>query len=127
MFCGFPSPQKAIYTINLSILLLTRVQLIFLILRIRIGTTTKESIKPALNVGKVISYFPSSFLVAQRVKHLPAMQKTWVQSGFNLLGRSPGEGNGNPLQYSCLEIPMDRGVWWATIHIAHHGVAKSRT
>ena len=32
------------------------------------------------------------------------------------LGRSPGEGNGNPLQYSCLENPMDRGVWWATVH-----------
>ena len=31
------------------------------------------------------------------------------------LGRSPGEGNGNPLQYSCLENPMDRGVWWATV------------
>ena len=29
-------------------------------------------------------------------------------------GRSPGEGNGNPLQYSCLENPMDRGAWWAT-------------
>ena len=39
------------------------------------------------------------------------------------LGRSPGEGNGNPLQYSCLENPMDRGAWWATAH----GVAKSRT
>ena len=32
------------------------------------------------------------------------------------LARSPGEGNGNPLQYSCLENPMDRGAWWATIH-----------
>ena len=31
------------------------------------------------------------------------------------LGRSPGEGNGNPLQYSCLENLMDRGVWWATV------------
>ena len=31
-------------------------------------------------------------------------------------GRSPGEGNGNPLQYSCLENPMDRGVWWAIVH-----------
>ena len=31
-------------------------------------------------------------------------------------GRSPGEGIGNPLQYSCLENPMDRGAWWATIH-----------
>ena len=39
------------------------------------------------------------------------------------LGRSPGEGNGNPLQYSCLENPMDGGAWLATIH----GVAKSRT
>ena len=38
-------------------------------------------------------------------------------------GRSPGEGNGNPLQYSCLENPMDRGAWWATIH----GVTKSWT
>jgi len=32
------------------------------------------------------------------------------------LGRSRGEGNGNPLQYSCLEISEDRGAWWATIH-----------
>ena len=39
------------------------------------------------------------------------------------LGRSPGEGNGNPLQYSCLENPMDRGAWWAIVH----GVAKSLT
>ena len=39
------------------------------------------------------------------------------------LGRSPGEGNGNPLQYSCLENPMDGGAWWAAVH----GVTKSRT
>ena len=32
------------------------------------------------------------------------------------LGRSPGEGNGNPIQYSCLENPMDRGAWWATVY-----------
>ena len=31
-------------------------------------------------------------------------------------GRSPGEGNSNPLQYSCLENPMDRGAWWAAVH-----------
>ena len=37
--------------------------------------------------------------------------------------RFPGEGNGNPLQCSCLENPMDGGAWWATVH----GVAKSRT
>ena len=39
------------------------------------------------------------------------------------LGRSPGEGNGNPLQYSCLEDSMDRGAWWAIVH----GVTKSQT
>ena len=38
-------------------------------------------------------------------------------------GRAPGEGKGNPLQYSCLGNPMERGAWWATVH----GVAKSRT
>ena len=38
-------------------------------------------------------------------------------------GRSPGEGNGNPLQYSCLENPMDRGTWQATVH----GASQSRT
>ena len=42
---------------------------------------------------------------------------------FHGSGRSPGEGNGNPLQYSCLESSMDRGAWWATVH----GVPKSRT
>ena len=39
------------------------------------------------------------------------------------LGRTPEEGHGNPLQYSCLENPMDRGAWWAIVH----EVAKSRT
>ena len=38
-------------------------------------------------------------------------------------GRSPGEGNGNPLQYLCLENPMDRGAWWPTVH----GVTKTWT
>ena len=42
---------------------------------------------------------------------------------INGLGRFPGEGNGNPLQYSGLENFMDRGAWWATVH----GVAKSQT
>ena len=39
------------------------------------------------------------------------------------LGRPPGGGHGNPLQYSCLENPMDRGALWATVH----GIAKTRT
>ena len=34
-------------------------------------------------------------------------------------GKSPGEGNGNPLQYYCLNNPMDRGAWWATVHCGH--------
>ena len=44
------------------------------------------------------------------------------------LGRSSGEGNGNPLQYSCLENPMDRAAWWATVHgaagVGHNLVTK---
>ena len=53
-------------------------------------------------------------LVVQRLKHLPSMWETWAQS----LGWEgpPGEENGNPLQYSCLENPMDGGAWWATVH-----------
>ena len=56
--------------------------------------------------------------MVQMVKSLPAVQEIEVQS----LGQedSPGEGNGNLLQYSCLENSMDRGAWRATVH----GVAK---
>ena len=51
------------------------------------------------------------------VKNLPA--DTGVLGLISGLGRIPGEGNGNPLQYSCLENPMDRGVWWATVCWGH--------
>ena len=52
------------------------------------------------------------------VKNPPAMQEMWVRP---LGGEEPLEkGNGNPLQYSCLGNPMDRGAWWTTAH----GVAK---
>ena len=63
-------------------------------------------------------------LVAQMVKNLPAMQETWVQSlgAVPGSGRSHGEGNGNPLQHSCLENTMGRGALWATVH----GVTKSQ-
>ena len=55
-------------------------------------------------------------------KNLPAMQ---VDPGsVPGLGRSPGERNGNPLQYSCLENSMGRGAWQATVV---HGVTKSQT
>ena len=67
------------------------------------------------------NYKTLTSLVAQTVK----------ASGYNVgdlgfipgLGRSPGEGNGNPLQYSCLENPMDGGAWQAAVH----GVTKSQT
>ena len=65
---------------------------------------------------------------AQRTSLVAQMVKA---SGYNVgdlgsipgLGRSPGEGNGNPLWYSCLENPMDGRAWWAAVH----GVAKSQT
>ena len=66
-----------------------------------------------------LSYFigqvPSgASLVIQMVKNLPANA-----GDLGLIpqsGRSPGAGNGNPLQDSCLENPMDRGAWWAIVH-----------
>ena len=61
-------------------------------------------------------------LVAQRLKRLSACNAGDLGS-IPELGRSPGEGNGNPLQYSCLENPIDGGAWWATVH----GVAQSWT
>ena len=55
------------------------------------------------------------------VKNPPA--KTGDAGSIPGLGGSPGEGNGNPLQYSCLGNPKDRGAWWATVH----RVTKSQT
>ena len=60
--------------------------------------------------------FPSGSMV----KNLPA--KAGDAGLIPGLGRSLGEGNGNPLQYSCLRNPMDKRAWWATVH----GVAKSQ-
>ena len=59
-------------------------------------------------------------LIAQMVKSLPAMQET--QGLIPGSVRSPEEGNGNPLQYSCLENSMDRGSWQATVY----GLARVR-
>ena len=51
------------------------------------------------------------------VKYLPANAEDIRDAGsIPGLGRSPGEGYGNPVQYSSLESPMDRGAWWATVH-----------
>ena len=73
--------------------------------------------------GKIRRTFKTSgdSLVAQTVKNLPAMQETWVQS---LGPEDPLEkGMATQIQYSCLERPMDRRAWWATVHV----VAKSWT
>ena len=69
-------------------------------------------------------YFRWAFQVALVVKSLLATAGDARDAGLIPgSGRSPGGGHGNPLQYSCLENPMDRGAWWATVH----RVVKSRT
>ena len=55
------------------------------------------------------------------VMNLPVNARVGDTGSIPGLGRSPGEGNGYPLQHSCLENSMDTGAWWATVH----GVAKS--
>ena len=69
----------------------------------------------------IVSYSEPLFFLASQValvvKNLPA--NAGDQRGLDLilgLGRSPGEEHGNPLQCSCLENPVDRGAWWATVH-----------
>ena len=67
---------------------------------------------------------PGASQVALVVKSLPANTGDVRDMGSILeLGRSPGEGHRNPLQYSCLENFIDRGAWWAIVH----GVANSWT
>ena len=56
------------------------------------------------------------FLGGSVVKNLPANAGDIDLGLIPGLGRAPGGGNGNHLQYSCLENPMDRGAWWATVH-----------
>ena len=69
------------------------------------------------NVLFGVCYATYAFPCGSVVKNLPA------NAGDMVLipgpGRSLGEGNGNPLQYSCLENPMDRGTWWITVHGVH--------
>ena len=66
--------------------------------------------------------YPVGFPSGSAVKNPPAMQEHG-RYRFPTSGRCPGEEHGNPLQYFCLENPMDRIAWWATVH----GVAKSWT
>ena len=67
------------------------------------------------------TYTSLGFSGGSVVKNLPA--KAGDTGFIPGLGRSPGDGNGSPLQYSCLENPINRGAWRATVH----GVTKSRT
>ena len=74
----------------------------------------------SINICFHIGLLYGSSPVAQLAKNLPEMQVTQIQ----FLGQEErnGEGSGNPFQYSCLENPMDRGAWQATVH----GVARVR-
>ena len=75
------------------------------------------SILDIINDNKVCMGFPFGSVI----KNPPAnVGDSGLIPGW---GRSPGEGNGNPLPYSCLGNPMDRGAWWATVH----GVPQNRT
>ena len=82
----------------------------------------ERSFEP-VNTASVFSIsFPSvTSLVAQMVKHLA--YNAGDLGSIPGSGRSSGKGNGNPLQYSCLENPMDGEAWWTTVH----GVSKSGT
>ena len=66
--------------------------------------------------------FAQAFQVELVVKNPPTNERDVTDmSSAPVFGRSPGGGHGNPLQYSCLDNPIDRGAWQATVH----GVAKS--
>ena len=65
--------------------------------------------------------FIGTSLVAQMVK--ASAYNAGDLDSISGLGRSPGGGHGNPLQYSCLENPVDRGAQWATVH----GISKTQT
>ena len=73
----------------------------------------------AYNMFGFVSTWAS--VVAQTIKNLPA--NAGHPGSIPGSGRSPGERNGNPCQYSCLENSMGRGAWWAPVH----GTAKSQT
>ena len=83
--------------------------------------TTEPPGRLPLTSLQVLNKDQLGFPGGSEVKNLPAMQETRVRSLG--LEDSLGEGNGNPLQYSCWENPMDRGAWQATAQ----GVAKSQT
>ena len=81
---------------------------------------SEARVRPSLGATQAAAGFPGGSVA----KNLPTSAGDAGDLGsFLRLGRSPGEGNGNQLWYSCLENSMDGGAWWVTLH----GVAKSRT
>ena len=108
-----------------SVLIRSEFKIKVLSLKIRSPTSASSSwifLDLSFLISKMgIKLFLRGFPGGSVVKNLPAMQETQVQS----LNRedSPGGRNGYPLQYSCLENPMDRETWWATVHEP----TKSRT
>ena len=90
----------------------------FLVVSMVITTYILNFSNSTLNLHSTTTCFPGG----SAGKNTPAVQETWVQS-LGQSGRSPVEGNGNPVQSPCLENSMDRGNWWAIVY----GVAKSWT
>ena len=76
-------------------------------------------------MNKISSRYSESLMEKKHFTEMPIL--AWVVTASTSIWKVPntviGEGNGTPLQYSCLENPKDGGAWWATVH----GVAKSRT
>ena len=93
-----------------------------LVWRVAVGCRRQTGV-PSRSQEQCVCFIKSCMLslVALMVKNLPAMQETWVRS--LLWEKSPGEGNGYPLQYSHLGNPLNREAWWPTVH----GLAKSQT
>ena len=90
---------------------------------IRKQTDSSPPHSPQSTIYETASYHREKW-ASQVVQNLPANAGDAIDSdSIPRSGRSPGVGNGNPLQYSCLENPVDKGHWWATVH----GVAKSWT
>ena len=77
-----------------------------------LNVISMETFASIIIADPFIKHVEYDFPVAQTVKNLPVMQENWVLSLGSIpgLGNSSGEGNGNPLQYSCLENSMDRGA-----------------
>ena len=85
------------------------------------GKVTNSNVPQMLMCWFIFIKWVLGFLVGSVVKNPPA--NTGDMDSIPGSERSRGEGNDNPLQYSCLGKPMDRGTWWATVH----GVAKNQT